>query len=87
MRRGDAARIAVSDRGTTIPEEERERVFEPFHRPAGRGEYSGGWGLGLSLARQIAELHGGAIFCEPGAEGGNRFVVDLPTRPRGSALS
>jgi signal transduction histidine kinase len=77
-RRGETARLAVSDRGETIPMEERERVFEPFHRPAGRGEYSGGWGLGLSLARQIAALHGGAIVCEPGTGGGNRFVVDLP---------
>jgi signal transduction histidine kinase len=77
-RRGHGVRLIVSDRGATLPADERERVFKPFHRPAGRGEASGGWGLGLSLARQIAELHGGAIFCEPGPEGGNRFVVDLP---------
>ncbi len=43
-RRGGSARLAVSDRGATIPSEERERVFEPFYRPAGRGESSGGWG-------------------------------------------
>jgi signal transduction histidine kinase len=78
----DKARLTVSDHGPGIPEAERERVFEPFHRPAGYGESSGGWGLGLSLARQIAKLHGGAVFCEPGIDGGNRFVVELPKTSR-----
>jgi signal transduction histidine kinase len=72
------ARISVSDGGPGIAPEERERIFEPFYRPAGRSEASGGWGLGLSLARQIAIRHGGRIACceEPG--GGSRFVVTLP---------
>ena len=53
-RRDGKARIVVSDCGEGIAPAERERVFEPFYRPAGRGESSGGWGLGLSLVRQIA---------------------------------
>jgi signal transduction histidine kinase len=73
----DKARIVVSDHGPGIAACERERVFEPFYRPAGRSESSGGWGLGLSLVRQIAIRHGGTAFCvaEPG--GGSRFVVEL----------
>ncbi len=54
-------------------------MFEPFYRPAGRGESSGGWGLGLSLVRQIAVRHGGAVTCEAEAGGGSRFIVDLAT--------
>ena len=71
------ARIVVSDQGNGIDPSERARVFEPFYRPAGRGELSGGWGLGLSLVRQIAARHGGAVACEAEAGGGSRFVVDL----------
>ena len=73
----DTARLVVSDGGEGIAAAERERVFEPFYRPAGRAESSGGWGLGLSLVRQIAKRHGGAAFCEAAPGGGSRFVVDL----------
>ncbi len=76
-RREAMARIVVADAGEGIAAAERERVFEPFYRPAGRAESSGGWGLGLSLVRQIAERHGGAAICEAAPEGGSRFVVDL----------
>ena len=76
-RRGEAARVVVRDRGEGIAPAERERVFEPFYRPAGRGELRGGWGLGLSLVRQIAERHGGRAVCEDEPQGGSRFVVEL----------
>jgi signal transduction histidine kinase len=76
-RRDNVARIIVADVGDGIAPVERERVFEPFYRPAGRAESSGGWGLGLSLVRQIAERHGGAACCEAAPGGGSRFVVDL----------
>jgi len=79
-RRDDMARIVVADAGEGIAAAEREKVFEPFYRPAGRAESSGGWGLGLSLVRQIAERHGGAATCEAAPGGGSRFVVDLATR-------
>ena len=77
MRGQDGARIIVSDRGQGIAASERERVFEPFYRPAGRGESAGGWGLGLSLVRQIAKRHGGAVACDAEPGGGSRFIVDL----------
>jgi signal transduction histidine kinase len=76
-RREAMARVVVADAGEGIAAAEREKVFEPFYRPAGRAESSGGWGLGLSLVRQIAERHGGAASCEAAPGGGSRFVVDL----------
>jgi signal transduction histidine kinase len=74
---GNEARIVVCDHGPGIAALERERVFEPFYRPAGRAESSGGWGLGLSLVRQIARRHGGDVACEEEPGGGSRFVVAL----------
>ncbi|ACA17946.1 integral membrane sensor signal transduction histidine kinase [Methylobacterium sp. 4-46] len=78
---GARARLVVSDHGPGIPAAERERVFEPFYRPRGRREEAGGWGLGLSLVRQIAQRHGGLALCEGAEAGGSRFVVDLPRAP------
>jgi signal transduction histidine kinase len=55
-------RIAIRDRGPGIPEQELERVFEPFYRLDGsRNMDSGGTGLGLSIARSIARWHGGDV--------------------------
>ncbi len=70
-------RLIVRDAGAQIPASERERIFEPFYRPTGRSEGAGGWGLGLALVRQIAELHGGQVRCEAWPEGGTAFVVEL----------
>ena len=61
-----------------MPAGESERVFEPFYRPAGRGEAAGGWGLGLSLVRQIAAHHGATVRHEDPEGGGARFVVRFP---------
>jgi signal transduction histidine kinase len=65
----------VLDRGPGVPEAERERIFEPFHRLAGHGEGAGGVGLGLSLVRQIARRHGATVECLPREGGGSRFTV------------
>ncbi|MFZ5478944.1 MAG: ATP-binding protein [Myxococcota bacterium] len=74
---GDA--LVVEDRGPGVPEAERERIFEPFYRPAGHREGAdGGVGLGLALVRQIARHHGGDATCEAREGGGSRFVVTLP---------
>ena len=77
-RHGGAVELAVRDHGPGIAEAERERVFEPFYRPSGRGEQAGGWGLGLSLVRQIAQRHGATVRQETPADGGARFVVTFP---------
>jgi len=88
-RQGTEAVIIVSDQGEGIAPEEHERVFEPFHRPAGRGEAGGGWGLGLALVRQITQRHGGQVTCEAATNeavvGGSRFVVRLPAAARSAA--
>jgi signal transduction histidine kinase len=72
------ARIDVCDRGPGVPEDEREKIFEPFHRLRNMPESAGGAGLGLALVRQIAERHGGRVRCLPRAGGGACFRVTLP---------
>jgi signal transduction histidine kinase len=73
------ANLCIEDRGPGVPEQERERIFEPFYRPAGiRESADGGVGLGLSLVRKIAEHHGGRVRCVAREGGGTRFEVSLP---------
>jgi signal transduction histidine kinase len=72
------ARLVVADRGPGVPEADRERIFDPFFRPAGAAETGEGFGLGLSLVRQIARHHGGEARYVPRPGGGSRFEVDLP---------
>ena len=72
-------RLSVADHGPGVPEEERERIFEPFYRPPRLREPSDtGVGLGLALVRQIARHHGGDVRCVPRQGGGTCFEVDLP---------
>ena len=56
------ARLAVRDSGPGLPDEERQRVFEPFHRvETDRGRDTGGTGLGLAIAARVMRAHGGSI--------------------------
>lgn len=75
---GSLGCISVEDSGGGLPKGEEEKVFEPFYRPSGRSEAAGGWGLGLALVKQIAELHDGGVRYAPLDGGGARFVVHLP---------
>ncbi|MFT4191749.1 MAG: HAMP domain-containing sensor histidine kinase [Comamonas sp.] len=68
----------VNDRGPGVPDEQKERIFEPFYRLPGASERNGGVGLGLALVRTIAERHGGSVHCEDRPGGGASFVVLLP---------
>jgi signal transduction histidine kinase len=78
-REGERVRLRVDDAGPGVPESERERIFEPFHRrPGARAESAGGVGLGLALVRRIARRHGGDVRCLPRPGGGSRFEVELP---------
>ncbi len=70
-----SAELLVGDRGPGVPEAEREIIFEPFHRGAGRCEP--GSGLGLALVRQIARRHGGDARCLAREGGGSLFEVRL----------
>lgn len=73
-----AVTITVSNYGDTIPEEKLNRIFEQFYRlDDARSTNSGGAGLGLAIAKQIVELHGGSIEAQSG-EGQTRFCVTLP---------
>ena len=80
-RRDGAAvvRITIDDTGPGVPAENLETVFERFYtsRPKGAA-FGGNSGLGLSIARQIVEAHGGRVWAENRGEGGARFAVELP---------
>lgn len=68
--------LAVEDQGPGVPEEHREKIFEPFFSTKAKGS-----GLGLAMVRRIAEAHEGSVFWEPGPYGrGSRFVVRLPMK-------
>jgi signal transduction histidine kinase len=72
-------RIAVDDSGPGIPAEERARIFERFYRlDRSRAQDSGGRGLGLAIASEIAKAHGGRIEVGDSALGGACFAVLLP---------
>jgi signal transduction histidine kinase len=70
--------LRVCDRGPGVPDDCRERVFEPFFRLPGHAETGGGVGLGLALVRQIAERHGGGVRCQARAGGGTCFTLLIP---------
>jgi len=75
---GSRLTIRVDDDGPGIPPAERERVFDRFHRSeAARDRRSGGAGLGLAIAREIVELHGGHIWAERSPLGGARVAFEL----------
>jgi len=70
--------LDVSDTGIGIPEEELEHVFERFYRTdASRARHTGGFGLGLSIARDLVQAMGGTIVAERIPSGGSRFRVTL----------
>lgn len=78
VREGGRLLIAVEDDGPGIPEEERDRIFEPFYRlDRSRDRATGGFGLGLSIARKAVLLHGGSLTVEDSDLGGARFVIAL----------
>lgn len=71
------AQITVADQGLAIPEEQHEKLFQPFYRRPGVQDNRGA-GLGLALVRQIAQRHGGTVCCRQDDQGHNCFVVSLP---------
>ena len=78
--RGDRVRITIDDDGPGIPLAERALVFEPFYRrEQSRSRETGGTGLGLAIAKQIVDLHSGAIIMADSPKGGLRVVVELPS--------
>lgn len=70
---GDTIKISVSDNGPGVPENNREKIFEPFFTSRADGT-----GLGLAIVLQIVEEHGGSITIESSSSGGACFIVSLP---------
>jgi two-component system sensor histidine kinase KdpD len=77
-RDGDRLRFEVADRGAGIAPSEAEHVFAPFYRSPGAPPDAGGAGLGLSIARRLAEAQGGTVEYEPRPGGGSVFTLTLP---------
>jgi signal transduction histidine kinase len=77
--RDEGVLLVVEDEGPGIPAELHEAVFEPFRQaPGSSSEHSPGVGVGLSLVRRFAELHGGRAWLEDRPGGGSSFHVYLP---------
>jgi signal transduction histidine kinase len=72
---GEEVVFAVDDSGAGVPEELRERLFEPFFTTRDEGT-----GLGLAIVRQIAQAHGGRVVVSDSPAGGARFELHLPCR-------
>ena len=71
--------VCVDDDGQGIPESEHSRIFEPFERlDTARARDTGGHGLGLSIVREIAEIHQGFVRVSTSPLGGARFALYLP---------
>jgi len=75
---GGQIRIAVRDRGPGVPEEYVDRIFDEFFRIPGRASTSGRVGLGLAIAKSIAQFHGGSISVANSPGGGCVLIVRLP---------
>lgn len=71
--------VKVEDTGIGIPAEAQAHIFDRFYRvDAARSRHSGGAGLGLSIARAIAQVHGGSIQVQSQLGKGSSFTVTLP---------
>ncbi|MGK6324798.1 PAS domain-containing protein [Sphingomonas sp. DT-51] len=71
---GDLVRISVEDTGPGVPEDVRQRLFDPFFSTK-----PDGMGIGLSISKSIAEAHGGTLMLDPGCTSGARFLLTLPS--------
>ncbi|MGB3713466.1 MAG: HAMP domain-containing sensor histidine kinase [Candidatus Promineifilaceae bacterium] len=78
---GDKTRISVSDNGPGIALGEHERVFEPFYRSQDSRRFPQGLGLGLTIARDLVEAHGGQLEISSQIGKGSDFVIILPVEP------
>ncbi|HEY8470749.1 MAG TPA: HAMP domain-containing sensor histidine kinase [Longimicrobiales bacterium] len=81
---GDAVELEVSDTGVGIPEAELPYIFEKYYQ-VGRHARKSGAGLGLAIARQVVEAHGGTITAESRPSQGATFRVRLPCSAAGAA--
>lgn len=87
--KGDHQVLEVQNPGTPIPEELRERLFDPFRQGEGEREHgrrrNGGLGLGLFIVKEIVQSHGGTVEVTSSQKDGTTFTVRLPRPPRPKA--
>lgn len=72
---GSQAQITVKNSGGAIPPQKLDKLFDRFYRADESHQYTGGFGLGLSIAKAIVERHKGEITCSSSEEDGTRFKV------------
>jgi len=70
--------ISIEDNGGGIPQAQRERIFDPFYTTKDTGT-----GLGLAISHQIVAAHKGTIYVSSDSDNGAKFIVELPTHPKG----
>ncbi len=79
QKRNNQVQIIVDDNGPGIPKKEREKVLQPFYRvESSRNRDTGGVGLGMTIAMDIINNHGGKMFLEDSPLGGLRVIINLP---------
>lgn len=71
------AQLLVEDHGVGVPDDEQDRIFEPYYRST-RTRSVSGTGLGLHISRLLAERHGGRLWLERSSESGSVFALGLP---------
>jgi signal transduction histidine kinase/DNA-binding response OmpR family regulator len=76
---GEFVRIEVRDSGPGIPPEEKQRIFEAFHRMGQSDKAAEGTGLGLAITRRLVELHGGRLDVESRPGSGSCFYFTIPS--------
>ncbi|HEY6912076.1 MAG TPA: ATP-binding protein [Myxococcales bacterium] len=74
--------LSVTNHGNPLPPEELDRLFVPYHRGAlAQATGHGGWGIGLTLVKGVAEAHGGTVSVTSSAASGTTFTLKLPRQP------
>jgi len=83
----DVVNFGICDTGPGIDPEEQERIFEPFYRSQAHRRFPQGLGLGLTIARDLVEVHGGTLelVSEPGE--GSCFTIHLPRNSQQQTVS
>ena len=76
---GTKTTFAVRNFGSTVKKEDLPHLFERFYR-ADKSRSGGGVGLGLAIAKNIADLHGGSVWVEESSEKGTTIAVELPVQ-------
>ncbi|PLP56256.1 two-component sensor histidine kinase [Mesorhizobium loti] len=77
---GDLLKVCVADQGPGVGRDELERIFQPFSR-GNDAAPRGGYGLGLAIARQAIERHGGCVYASPPDAGGLAVILEIPRQP------